>query len=39
MDAIYVERERKARAIVDRYEDGRKYRQKDIADYVPEEGK
>ena len=32
MDAIYAERERKAKAIVDRYEDGRRYRQKDIAE-------
>lgn len=31
MDTIYAERERKAKAIVDRYNDERRYRQKDIA--------
>lgn len=39
MDVTYAERERKAKAIVDKYEDGRRYRQKDISDYVPEEGR
>ena len=39
MDEMCAERERKAKAIVGRYKDGRKYRQKGIADYVPEEGK
>lgn len=39
MDVIYAETERKAKAIVDSYKDGRRYCQKDIADYAPEEGK